>query len=163
MVSGYALTFGGFLLLGGRMGDLLGRRKLFMVGLALFAISSLLCGLSVSSGMLIAAPRCRVPRARSSSPSVFSIVSVTFAEGLGAEQGARASSARSPARAPPSACCSGGILTEYVGLGVDLLRQRPDRARSAVRSFRATCARAKAEGMARHFDAAGAPSPSPPA
>src|SRR5215510_2086616 len=54
VVSGYALTFGGFLLLGGRLGDLLGRRRLFMVGLFLFAIASLLCGLSVSSGMLIA-------------------------------------------------------------------------------------------------------------
>src|SRR5213596_3259823 len=54
VVSGYALTFGGLLLLGGRMGDLLGRRRLFMIGLALFSIFSLLCGLSVSSGMLIA-------------------------------------------------------------------------------------------------------------
>src|SRR5262249_58984992 len=54
VVSGYALTFGGFLLLGGRAGDLLGRRRLFMVGLGLFAVFSLLCGLSVSSGMLIA-------------------------------------------------------------------------------------------------------------
>ena len=54
VVSGYALTFGGFLLLGGRMGDTPGRRKVFMAGLLLFAISSLLCGLSVSSGMLIA-------------------------------------------------------------------------------------------------------------
>ena len=44
VVSGYALTFGGFLLLGGRVGDLLGRRRLFMVGLALFAAFSLLCG-----------------------------------------------------------------------------------------------------------------------
>src|SRR5207237_5785797 len=54
VVSGYALTFGGFLLLGGRTGDLLGRRTLFMVGLALFALFSLLCGLAVSSAMLIA-------------------------------------------------------------------------------------------------------------
>ena len=46
MVSAYALTFGGFLLLGGRIGDLLGRRKVFMFGLALFATDSLLCGLS---------------------------------------------------------------------------------------------------------------------
>src|SRR5215467_1613911 len=54
VVSGYALTFGGFLLLGGRAGDLLGRRRVFMVGLGLFSVFSLLCGLSTSSGMLIA-------------------------------------------------------------------------------------------------------------
>src|ERR1051326_3799919 len=48
VVSGYALTFGGFLLLGGRAGDLLGRRRLFMAGLAFFSIASLLCGFSVS-------------------------------------------------------------------------------------------------------------------
>jgi len=53
IVSGYALTFGGFLLLGGRMGDLLGRRKVFIAGLISFAIFSLMCGLSNSEGMLI--------------------------------------------------------------------------------------------------------------
>src|SRR6185436_9905442 len=46
VISAYALTFGGFLLLGGRLGDLLGRRRIFMVGLASFAAFSLLCSLS---------------------------------------------------------------------------------------------------------------------
>src|SRR5207247_10198559 len=54
VISGYALTFGGFLLLGGRVGDLLGRRWLFMVGLGAFALFSLACGLATTSGMLIA-------------------------------------------------------------------------------------------------------------
>src|SRR6266508_3773317 len=54
VISGYSLTFGGFLLLGGRVGDLLGRRWLFMVGLGAFALFSLACGLATSSGMLIA-------------------------------------------------------------------------------------------------------------
>jgi MFS family permease len=53
--SGYALTFGGFLLLGGHVGDLIGRRRLFMVGLAAFVSFSLLCGFSTSNEMLIAA------------------------------------------------------------------------------------------------------------
>src|SRR5436309_5353538 len=48
VVSAYALTFGGFLLLGGRIGDLVGRRRLFMAGLFLFSVSSLVCGLSQS-------------------------------------------------------------------------------------------------------------------
>jgi len=61
VISAYALTFGGFLLLGGRMGDLLGRRTLFMIGLALFSAFSLLCGFSTSSGMLIAARALQPP------------------------------------------------------------------------------------------------------
>ena len=55
VVSGYALTFGGFLLLGGRLGDVLGRRRLFMVGLAAFAAFSLLCAVSQTDTMLIVA------------------------------------------------------------------------------------------------------------
>src|SRR6266480_7409720 len=56
VVSGYALTFGGFLLLGGRAGDLLGRRRVFMAGLFLFSLFSLLSGLAGSPAMLIATP-----------------------------------------------------------------------------------------------------------
>src|SRR5207244_8252745 len=81
VVSGYALTFGGFLLLGGRAGDLLGRRRLFMAGLALFALFSLLCGLSRSPGILIARRACQGAAGAILAPSVFSIVSVTFREG----------------------------------------------------------------------------------
>src|ERR671931_803704 len=81
VVSGYALTFGGLLLLGGRAGDLLGRRRLFMIGLALFSLFSLLCGLSVSAGMLIAFRLAQGAAGAVLSPSVFSITSVTFEEG----------------------------------------------------------------------------------
>src|SRR5499426_1449736 len=55
VVSAYALTFAGLLLLGGRAADLLGRRRVFMTGLALFTLASLLCGLAWSPGALIAA------------------------------------------------------------------------------------------------------------
>ena len=55
VITAYGLTYGGFLLLGGRAADLLGRRIVFMGGLALFGAASLVCGLSTSSGMLIAA------------------------------------------------------------------------------------------------------------
>ena len=55
VVNAYTLVFGGFLLLGGRMADLLGRRRVFTVGLILFAIASLLGGLAASEGQLIAA------------------------------------------------------------------------------------------------------------
>ena len=50
VLSAYALTFGGFLLLGGRAADLLGRRRVFMAGVALFTLASLACGLSNSKG-----------------------------------------------------------------------------------------------------------------
>src|ERR1044072_8277492 len=54
VISAYAIIFGGTLLLGGRLGDLLGRRRLFMVGLGVFSLSSLLCGLAWSESSLIA-------------------------------------------------------------------------------------------------------------
>ena len=85
VVSGYALTFGGFLLLGGRMGDILGRRRLFMIGLGLFLLTSLWAGLATSDTMLIVARFAQGAAGAILAPSVFSIISVTFAEG--AERG----------------------------------------------------------------------------
>src|SRR5712691_272386 len=55
VVNAYLLTYGGFLLLGGRLGDLFGHRRLFLIGLALFTLASLGCGLSNSEGLLVAA------------------------------------------------------------------------------------------------------------
>src|SRR5438445_5324144 len=55
VVNAYLLTFGGFLLLGGRLGDLFGHRRLFLAGISLFTIASLACGLSTSQGLLIGA------------------------------------------------------------------------------------------------------------
>src|SRR5258708_14738883 len=55
VVNAYMLTYGGFLLLGGRLGDLFGQRKLFLLGIALFTFASLACGVSGSQGLLVAA------------------------------------------------------------------------------------------------------------
>src|SRR5213596_2958970 len=55
VVNAYLLTYGGFLLLGGRLGDLLGHRRLFLIGISLFTIASLLCGISTAKGFLVAA------------------------------------------------------------------------------------------------------------
>src|SRR5262245_15168676 len=55
VVNAYMLTFGGFLLLGGRLGDLYGHRRVFLLGLALFTVASVVCGLSNTQVMLIAA------------------------------------------------------------------------------------------------------------
>ncbi len=55
VVNAYLLTFGGFLLLGGRLGDLFGHRRLFLIGISLFTLASVACGLSTSQGLLVAA------------------------------------------------------------------------------------------------------------
>src|SRR5438309_2483137 len=81
VVNAYVLVFGGFLLLGGRMADLLGRRRVFMAGLVLFALASLAGGLAGSEGMLIAARAVQGLGAAILSPAALSIVTTTFAEG----------------------------------------------------------------------------------
>src|SRR5512135_877954 len=55
VVNAYLLTYGGFLLLGGRLGDLFGQRRLFLGGISLFTLASLACGLSTTQGLLVAA------------------------------------------------------------------------------------------------------------
>ena len=81
VISAYALVFGGFLLLGGRLADLLGRRRVFMVGLVIFTIGSLLCGLSWSEGSLIAARALQGLGAATISPAALSILTTMFREG----------------------------------------------------------------------------------
>src|SRR5436305_4124822 len=81
VISAYAIMFGGVLLLGGRLADLLGRRRLFIAGLALFAVSSLLCGLAWSEGSLIAFRAVQGLGAALLSPAALSILTTTFKEG----------------------------------------------------------------------------------
>ena len=81
VISAYALFFGGFLLLGGRAADLLGRRRLFLAGVVLFTLSSLLAGLAWSEGSLIAARSFQGLGAAVISPAALSILSTTFTEG----------------------------------------------------------------------------------
>src|SRR5689334_5824678 len=81
VVNAYVLTFGGFLLLGGRMADLLGRRRVFMGGLVLFALASLAGGLADSEGQLIAARAVQGLGAAILSPAALSIVTTTFRDG----------------------------------------------------------------------------------
>src|SRR5919108_3673250 len=81
VVNAYVLTFGGFLLLGGRLADLLGRRRVFMFGLVLFALASLAGGLAQSDGWLIAARAVQGLGAAILSPAALSIVTTTFRDG----------------------------------------------------------------------------------
>jgi len=81
VISAYALFFGGFLLLGGRAADLLGRRRLFLVGVVVFTLASLLAGLAWSEGSLIAARSLQGLGAAVISPAALSILTTTFSEG----------------------------------------------------------------------------------
>src|SRR3954454_24054824 len=81
VVNAYVLTFGGFLLLGGRMADLLGRRRVFIGALILFALASLAGGLAQSEGQLIVARAVQGLGAAILSPAALSIVTTIFTEG----------------------------------------------------------------------------------
>jgi EmrB/QacA subfamily drug resistance transporter len=81
IIIAYSLTFGGFLLLGGRAADLLGRRRVFMFGTALFGLASLTCALATSQTMIVSARAFQGLGAAVITPSALSIVSTTFREG----------------------------------------------------------------------------------
>ncbi|HEY2353413.1 MAG TPA: MFS transporter [Gaiellaceae bacterium] len=81
IINAYTLVFAGFLLLGGRLGDLLGRKRIFMIGLVIFTAASFLNGIAQTSGMLIGFRALQGLGAALISPAALSIISTTFAEG----------------------------------------------------------------------------------
>src|SRR5689334_6011426 len=113
VISAYALLFGGFLLLGGRAADLIGRRRVFLAGLVVFTVGSLLSGLAWSEGSLIASRGLQGFGAAIVSPAALSILTTTFAEGkerntaLGAWGGVGAFGA-------VAGVLLGGVLTELL-------------------------------------------------
>src|SRR5256884_170749 len=114
VITAYAITFGGFLLLGGRMADLLGRRRIFVGGLILFTLASLVCGLASSSGVLIAARAVQGVGAAIISPAALSIVTTTFAEGAERNKALGIWGALGGSGAA-AGVLFGGILTKYLG------------------------------------------------
>src|SRR3954464_9976773 len=114
VITAYAIFFGGVLLLGGRLADLLGRRRLFMIGLAIFTVSSLLDGLAWSEGSLIAFRSLQGLGAALVSPAALSILMTTFREGrernlaLGIWGAASGSGGA-------AGVLLGGLLTSYLG------------------------------------------------
>src|SRR5258706_2236085 len=113
VISAYAILFGGVLLLGGRLADLLGRRRLFVAGLALFSISSLLCGIAWSSGSLVAFRAVQGLGGALLAPAALSLLMTTFREGrernlaLGIYGAASGSGAA-------AGVLLGGVLTSYL-------------------------------------------------
>src|SRR5919198_3540577 len=81
VLSAYLLTYGGFMLLGGRMADLLGRRRILLAGTSLFGLASLMAGISSSEGMLIGARLVQGVGAAMMIPSALSILTTTFSAG----------------------------------------------------------------------------------
>jgi EmrB/QacA subfamily drug resistance transporter len=157
VVNAYTLTFAGFLLLGGRAADLLGRRKVFVVGTAAFALTSLLCAASSSSGLLLGARALQGLSGAVISPATLSIITASFPDGAQRNRGLGVWAAMGGLGASSGALL-GGILTQSLGwpaifavnvpLGalVVLLGLRVIPKRCDARDARAT----------RHFDVAGA-------
>jgi EmrB/QacA subfamily drug resistance transporter len=114
VLTAYAITFGGFLLLGGRMADLLGRRRIFIVGLVIFTLASLACGLANSAGVLIAARAVQGLGAAIISPAALSIVTTTFEEGAERNKALGIWGALGGSGAA-AGVLFGGILTKYLG------------------------------------------------
>src|ERR671932_647722 len=114
VITAYAITFGGFLLLGGRMADLLGRRRIFVGGLILFTLASLVCGLANSAGVLITARAVQGVGAAIISPAALSIVTTTFTEGAERNKALGIWGALGGSGAA-AGVLFGGILTKYLG------------------------------------------------
>jgi EmrB/QacA subfamily drug resistance transporter len=154
VVNAYVLTFGGFLLLGGRLADLLGRRRIFMGGLVLFALASLAGGLASSSGQLIAARAVQGLGAAILSPAALSIVATTFKDGAERNKalgiwGAVAGSGGA------AGVLLGGVLTEGLGWEWVLWVNVPIGIAAAAIAP-TLIAESRSEGEVRHFDIAGA-------
>jgi EmrB/QacA subfamily drug resistance transporter len=114
VITAYAITFGGFLLLGGRAADLLGRRRVFYVGVAVFTIASFLCGLAWSEGVLIGARAVQGLGAAIISPAALSIITTSFEEGPERNKALGIWGAIGGSGAAVGVL-AGGVLTKYLG------------------------------------------------
>jgi EmrB/QacA subfamily drug resistance transporter len=114
VITAYAITFGGFLLLGGRAADLLGRRRVFLVGVVVFTAASFVCGLAWSEGVLIGARAVQGFGAAIISPAALSIVSTTFDEGSERNKALGIWGAMGGSGAAVGVL-AGGVLTKYLG------------------------------------------------
>jgi EmrB/QacA subfamily drug resistance transporter len=114
VVSAYALTFGGLLLLGGRAADLLGRRRVFVAGVAVFALASLLAGLTPGGALLIVARALQGIGAATMTPAALSILTTTFREGAERNKALGAWGAVG-ASGGTIGLLVGGVLTDTVG------------------------------------------------
>jgi EmrB/QacA subfamily drug resistance transporter len=154
VVTAYGITFGGFLLLGGRAADLLGRRRILMVGLAIFSAASLAAGLATSSGFLIAMRGLQGFGAAVVLPAALSIVMNMFSEGaernkaLGVWGGIGAAGAT-------VGLIAGGLLTRYAGWQYIFFLNVPIGAAALLLAPRLV-PESRLDGVRRRFDPLGA-------
>src|SRR5512140_732571 len=113
VITAYSILFGGVLLLGGRLADLLGRRRLFVAGLALFSVSSLLCGIAWSEGSLIAFRAVQGLGGALLAPAALALLMTTFAEGRDRNRALGIYGAASGSGAAAGVLL-GGVLTSYL-------------------------------------------------
>jgi EmrB/QacA subfamily drug resistance transporter len=114
VVNAYTLTFAGLLMLGGRAADLLGRRRVFLVGTAMFSLSSLACALASSRGLMIGARGVQGIAGAISSPATLSIITSTLPEGRERNRGLALWGAMG-ALGASSGALLGGALTQLIG------------------------------------------------
>src|SRR5204863_295600 len=154
VISAYAIMFGGVLLLGGRLADLLGRRRLFVAGLALFASSSLLCGLAWSEGSLIAFRGLQGLGGALLAPAALSLLMTTFAEGRERNLALGIYGAASGSGAAVGVLL-GGVLTSYLSWSWIFFINVPV-AVAAIALTPVLLRESRADVAHRHFDFPGA-------
>jgi EmrB/QacA subfamily drug resistance transporter len=141
VVNSYTLTFGGFLLLGGRLADYLGRRRVFMIGMAIFALASLAGGLAQNETWLIVARAVQGLGAAIASPAALSIITTTFPEGQERNKALGIWGAVAGAGGAAGVLL-GGVLTQWAGwewvlfvnvpIGAFIVWQAPQRLREST-------------------------------
>ena len=154
VITAYAIVFGGFLLLGGRLGDLYGRRRLFMIGLLVFVAGSALSGLAWSSGSLIAFRAVQGLGGALFAPAGLSLLMTTFTEGRGRNLAIGVWAAASGSGGAAGVLL-GGVLTSYLSWPWIFLVNVPVGLAVVALTPRFIGEAKRIEG-ARHFDLAGA-------
>ncbi|HEY2763921.1 MAG TPA: MFS transporter [Pseudonocardiaceae bacterium] len=154
VINAYTLAFAGFLLLGGRAADLLGRRKVFLLGVGLFTVASLVGGFSQSPAMLIAARAAQGLGGAVLSPASLTILTTTFTEGRARARALGTWSAVAGAGGATGAL-AGGILTEYLNWRWILFVNVPIGALVTVAAL-ATLRESRRPSAARSLDVLGA-------
>jgi EmrB/QacA subfamily drug resistance transporter len=155
VVNAYTLAFAGFLMLGGRAADLLGRREVFSFGLALFALASLAGGMAQSDGTLIAARAAQGLGGAVVAPATLSILTTTFTEGAERNRALGLWGAMGGVGGATGALL-GGILTEALSWRWILLINVPIGLAAAVAALRVVRATKRDTGARRDFDISGA-------
>lgn len=155
VVNAYTLAFAGFLLLGGRAADLLGRREVFVAGISLFALASLIGGVAQNEGMLVAARAVQGLGGAIVAPATLSILTTTFTEGAERNRALGLWGAMGGVGGATGALL-GGILTQTLSWRWILLINVPVGIAVVVAALRVLTPRSTSASAQRHFDLAGA-------